>query len=575
MQLKEAFDIIKKAKNEGLESEGEVTLCCGFTPLHFQTFLSAQFIQTRQKCFDFRTGLYGSLIETLCQLSNSPPQRLVVVIEWSDLDPRLGFRTSHGWRYNLLDDILQVVASRLKTLATHLAKLRGESEVVLSLPTLSLPPLFPSPTFRGTEYQFKVKKQLWEFAEEVSRLPGIVLVNLDRLEICSPMSARYDLTSDLRSGYPYSLNHTSRLVNEIVQLLFPPPRKKGIITDLDNTLWSGILGEDGVHDVSWELEEGNHVFALYQEMLASLQDLGVLIGVASKNDPEMVNQALKRKDLVIDSNRIFPVEAHWREKSGSIGQILKSWNIGADSVVFIDDSPMELAEVERAFPEIECLLFPGKDGSAFLEFMNMLRDRFGKEEVSVEDSLRVKSLQDQPLLETEVSEDSDGFLKSLQGRIRITVNQPDKRTLELINKTNQFNLNGQRLEYASWQNRLKNPESFVWSIYYQDKFGPLGQIGVVSGTRFSNGGLLVDIWVMSCRAFSRRIEHHILSRLLEESPDGTVCFNYRPTERNEPLRDFLLAINGNRGDDKNIHHSIVRNVFSTNCPPLCHKVNIQ
>jgi len=72
-------------------------------------------------------------------------------------------------------------------------------------------------------------------------------------------------------------------------------------------------------------------------------------------------------------------------KSGSVSRILKSWNIGADSVVFIDDSPMELAEVERAFPEMECMVFPGKDGPAFLNFINMLRDRFGKEEVSMED----------------------------------------------------------------------------------------------------------------------------------------------------------------------------------------------
>jgi FkbH-like protein len=404
---------------------------------------------------------------------------------------------------------------------------------------------------------------------------GIVLVNPDRLDICSPMSVRYDLTSDLRSGFPYSLSHAFWLSNEIAKLLFPPPLKKGIITDLDNTLWNGILGEDGVRGISWELADGNHVFALYQEMLASLQDLGVLIGVASKNEQGMVTQALKREDLVIDSDRIFPVEAHWGEKSGSVGRILKSWNIAADSVVFIDNSPLELAEVGRAFPEMECLLFPYKDGAAFLDFIKILRDRFGKEDVSLEDSLRVKTLRDQPRPEMVSVGDSDKFLESLQGRIRIVINQPDKRTLELINKTNQFNLNGHRIDYSSWQNRLKDPGNFVWSIYYQDKFGPLGQISVVSGNGFPDCGALVDVWIISCRAFSRRLEHHIMGKLLEDSPDGVVHFKYQPTERNGVLRDFLLSMSGKSGEDGNIFHSIEKSVFFAHCPPLCHEVIIQ
>jgi FkbH-like protein len=224
---------------------------------------------------------------------------------------------------------------------------------------------------------------------------------------------------------------------------------------------------------------------------------------------------------------------------------------------------------------MECLLFPGNDGAAFLDLINILRDRFGKEDVSLEDSLRVNSLRNQPRPEMVSIGDSDNFLESLQGRIRIVINQPDKRTLELINKTNQFNLNGHRIDHSSWQNRLKKPGNFVWSIYYQDKFGPLGQICAVSGTLLPDCGLLVDVWIISCRAFSRRIEHHIMGKLLESSPDGVVRFKYQPTERNKVLKDFLLSISGKKDDDGDILDSIEKSVFWAHCPPLCHEVIVQ
>src|SRR5579884_578668 len=138
-------------------------------------------------------------------------------------------------------------------------------------------------------------------------------------------------------------------------------------------------------------------------MLAGLADHGILVAIASKNSPEVVNQALSRSDLVINKEKIFPIEVHWDAKSGSVARILEAWNIGADSVVFVDDSPMELAEVAAAHPGIECVLFPKDDYNACLAMMRRLRDMCGKERVSQDDAMRLESLRQSAVFREQAS----------------------------------------------------------------------------------------------------------------------------------------------------------------------------
>ena len=144
----------------------------------------------------------------------------------------------------------------------------------------------------------------------------------------------------------------------LADLIQPRPAKKGLITDLDDTLWRGLLGEEGVAGISWDLDRHSHIHALYQQTLRALAESGVLIAVASKNDPALVTEALARRDLLLPKDCLFPIEVNWKAKSQSVYRILEAWNINADAVVFVDDSPIELAEVQSLFPAIKCLRFP-------------------------------------------------------------------------------------------------------------------------------------------------------------------------------------------------------------------------
>jgi FkbH-like protein len=144
----------------------------------------------------------------------------------------------------------------------------------------------------------------------------------------------------------------------LAYLLDPPAPKKGIITDLDDTLWSGIVGEVSPEHIAWDLASHRQSHGLYQKLLNALATEGVLVAVASKNDPAIVTRAFEREDLLIRPQQFFQLEVCWNAKSKAVERILETWIIGADSVIFVDDSPMKLAEVAAEHPGIQCLLFP-------------------------------------------------------------------------------------------------------------------------------------------------------------------------------------------------------------------------
>jgi FkbH-like protein len=305
-----------------------------------------------------------------------------------------------------------------------------------------------------------------------------------------------------------------------------------------------------------------------------LAESGTLVAVTSKNDPEVVAEALARADLLINRDKLFPVESGWRAKSESVADILDAWNIGADAVAFVDDSLMEVAEVQRRFPQMRCFVFPTKQDDKVLRLIGELRDLFGKDAVTEEDGLRLASLKAGASYRAESSSTTspEGFLAELRAEIEASfIKLPfDRRSLELVNKTNQFNLNGRRVDEGEWCRSLALPESFLLTVSYTDKFGPLGKIGVAAG-RLEEETLLVERWVLSCRAFSRRVEHASLKLLADRFKVSHVTFAFAPTGRNTPVRDFFASLGL---DASNGPISITHTAMAAPSVPLYHKVTV-
>ena len=581
MKLAEALKIVQSAPSDAPPLP--VALLCGFAPLHLETFLRAQLC----KLFPARspviqTGLFDDLLGNVQRVAGV--SAAVVIIEWADLDPRLGLRRLGGWEPSQLQDVLSEVSRRCDRMHNAIAGAAKNCPLVVCLPTLPLVPISITALARASEFTLELRNRVAALSAVLSHLPGIRIVDPQRLDSLSSPH-RLDVNSDLSAGFPYTLSHASALAGILARLVLNPPPKKGLITDLDDTVWRRILGEVGVQGISWDLENHSQIHGLYQQLLDSLAASGTLIGVASKNEGSLVEEAFAARNPILRASDVFPFEVHWGAKSESVARILAAWNISADDVVCVDDSAMDLAEIQAAHPMAECLLFPRENPQAAYDLLERLRDLFGKDKISAEDALRAASLRGNAELrhglnEHGLNQDSPGalgdFVRQIDGHLTLTSQkQPlDARSLELVNKTNQFNLNGRRFQEAEWQNWLNAPDTVFVAATYRDKYGPLGKIAVIAGD-LRNGGcsgkrrLCIRTWVMSCRAFSRFIEYECLRWLFAKLDVEEVEFDFLPTARNTPMQNFLQQV---RNAPAEPHCRLSRAQFVETCPELTHVV---
>ena len=572
MKFTEALGIFQRRPADAVKFP--VALACGFTPLHLRTFLGAHLQSAMpDRRVEIETGLFGDIagtIEALAQSqASSHPSAAAIAIEWADLDPRLGYRHTGGWGPSDLADIVGAAASALERLERGIRNVPDTPRVAVSLPTLPLPPVFYTPVWQSAEPELGLEEAVTSMGRRIARLPNAAIVNARRLGEKSPPASRLDLKSELLAGLPYTMAHADAVGQALANLIQPAAPKKGLITDLDDTLWSGILGDTGVEQIAWDLASHSQMHGLYQQLLRALAEQGALIGVASKNDPQMVDKAFERPDMLLPRDKVFPLDVNWGAKSASVARILRTWNIGADSVVFVDDSPMELAEVERAHPGIHCVRFPKDDYAAAASFLSELRGWFGKARVTEEDALRLESIRQGAELQRIVEGGSSAPEAFLAGmRARMTVDfasaRKDPRVLELVNKTNQFNLNGVRFTEADWRGELAREGAFVASVAYEDRFGPLGKIAVIRG-REDGATPRIGAWVMSCRAFARRVEHQCIRLLFERFAADAIHFDFVPTPKNGPLQEFFTSLIGEKPPGP---FCLRRETFESKCPAL-------
>jgi len=568
MKLGEALRVINSYEGSGADSSN-ICLATGFMPIHLETFLKAHLLQrSTDEAIEISTGVYDDLPGNLMRAGESSSQAIAVVIEWPDLDPRLGLRRLGGWAPDQLPDIINSVTAQAARLESLIAELAQQKTVAVAFPSLPLPPVSFTCSEQAGSFELQLLQAVNQCALSLVQEHGCRIVNPQQMNLLSPLGKRFDVKADLHAGFPYTIFHASIMADLLARLIYPSQPKKALITDLDDTLWDGILGEVGVEGVSWDLDNNSQIHGLYQQLLAALAKSGVLIGVASKNELPLVMNCFQRDDIHLPKENVYPFDVNWGRKSESIQRILGKWNIGPEAVVFVDDSLMEIAEVAESHPQIDCQHFPKGDDQACYQLLLHLRDLFGKESLTQEDAIRQESLlQGQIVAEARDSGESfDTFLEGLGSELTFdwSMSQRDSRAFELINKTNQFNLNGRRISESQWRVKLQDKDGFLLTVSYRDKFGPLGKIAVLSGT-ISAGGLTVDTWVMSCRAFSRRIEYACLKQAFHKFDVNTVSLDYTSTVRNGPVHEFLQALKPGVRDGM---VELSQDEFNTQCPRL-------
>ncbi|TKJ17318.1 FkbH-like protein [Candidatus Woesearchaeota archaeon B3_Woes] len=333
--------------------------------------------------------------------------------------------------------------------------------------------------------------------------------------------------------------------------------RKLIVVDLDDTLWGGIVG-----DVGWEnLKLGGHdphgeSFVDFQNALKSFSKRGIILGIVSKNEENIAIEAIKKHpEMVLKLDDFAGWKINWQDKAKNIMELTSELNLGLQSVVFIDDNPVERARVREALPDVFVPEWP-EDKMLYKSFLLNLRC-FDAPLLSEEDVKRTKMYvaerKRENMKESFIS--IDKWLKSID--MRISVNELSKeniqRTTQLINKTNQMNLTTRRMTESELSDWVKQENNKLLTFSVSDKFGDSGLTGIISIEIEKDVGKIVD-FVLSCRVLGRKVEETMLHQLIKYAKDmglKEIKAKYIPTEKNKPCLGFWKKSGFDYNEKKN------------------------
>jgi FkbH-like protein len=321
------------------------------------------------------------------------------------------------------------------------------------------------------------------------------------------------------------------------------PAAKCLVLDLDGTVWGGILGDlgpDGVHCAGPDYP--GCAYAEFQRAVLALRSRGILLAVASKNDLSLVQEVFqKRADMPLRSEHFSDWEVHWGSKPESLQRIAARLNIGLDSLVFLDDNPAEADLMKMALPVVRTYLLPPRPED-FVSFLARVED-FDQLQLSAEDMRRPElyELRKKQAVLVQSTTDLESFYRSLH-----TVVTPDPageinfgRIVQLLQKTNQFNLTTRRYDKTQLLERLEQGCE-LWAFRVEDVHGDHGLVAVAL-LEFDGAECLVDSLLMSCRVIGRTVETAILSFLEDRAlarGAERIKGEYLRTARNSPCQNF-------------------------------------
>ena len=324
--------------------------------------------------------------------------------------------------------------------------------------------------------------------------------------------------------------------------------KKVLVLDLDNTLWGGVIADDGLEGIEiGDTSPRGEAFKAFQKAIAAVKERGVLLAVCSKNDHAKAAEAFeKHTEMVLRMDDFASFKANWEPKSENIRQMAAELNLGLDSFVFVDDNPAEIEIVRQFVPEVATILL-GPDPS---DYAAQLQDSrfFEPRSITAEDGERTAQYRVEAQRKALLASVTDmgSYLESLamEGSISEFSAVDAPRLAQLINKSNQFNLTTRRRTEADLQALMTDPAYRCFSVRLKDRFGDHGLISIVI-TKKEGDALEVDTWLMSCRVLKRQVEEEVLNEIARLAVcDGCsrIRGQYLPTTKNEMVRDLYARM---------------------------------
>jgi FkbH-like protein len=498
-------------------------------------------------------GQFNAYVQEILNKDSSlysfAPDIVILAVQTRDLAPELWSRYPE---LTALD--IQKVGDRALTDLDHWIKaFRSHSNAYLIVHTLEAP-LFPSQGILDSQSSSSQVAAIQKINDEIrhiaTRYTGVYLLDYDAMIARHGRARWYDERKWLTVRMPIAADHLKDLADEWLRFIHPLVGKtcKALVTDLDNTLWGGVIGEDGVEGIRLGVEYPGAAFQAVQRALLDLHQRGILLAVCSKNNIADAMEVLeKHPGMLLRPEHFAAWRINWNDKAVNLREIATELNIGVDSLAFLDDNPVERERIRSDLPEVTVLDLPDDP----MEFARVLRRSpvFERLALSEEDRERGRYYAGQrQRLELERSASSlEDFFRSLRQEIEISSVTPATllRVAQLTQKTNQFNLTTRRYSEQQIAELAKNPAWKVYAIRVKDRLGDNGLTGVVI-THDAQDLAEIDTFLLSCRVVGRTVETAILSFLIDQARRrGRTHLQgwFSPTKKNDLAKEFYAQHN--------------------------------
>lgn len=391
-------------------------------------------------------------------------------------------------------------------------------------------------------------------SELLQKAGSFMLIDSTRILLQTQAKRNYALA--ISADLQFSLAFLKQLSNEVFQLIkvFQLGAVKCVILDLDNTLWGGIIGDDGIENIQIGNLGTGKAYSKFQKWLKQLKERGIILAVCSKNSEDVAKEPfLRHADMALRLEDIAVFVANWENKADNIRYIQSVLNIGFDSMVFLDDNPAERKIVKDNLPDVIVPDLP-EDPAYYLPYLKDL-NLFETTSVSENDKDRTKQYQEEAKrveLSSKVTNINE-YLQSLEMEADITAFKKEdySRIAQLTQRSNQFNLRTIRYSDADIERIANEPSYLTYSVKLKDKFGDYGLISVLI-IQLRDNIAFIDTWLMSCRVLKRGVENLVMNKLITIANDKN-CDNlvgeYIPTLKNKLVADHYEQLGFTKNGD--------------------------
>ena len=400
------------------------------------------------------------------------------------------------------------------------------------------------PTYNNDD--FNIARHLNDFLKKQNS-PNLILYNFDAIILKCGIENAFDY----RQYYLSSSLYRTELIQEYSKSVIPFVlnklgfQKKMIILDADNTLWKGIVGEDGINGIKCGID--NIIGKIYNEaqlLLKHLKNKGVLLALCSKNNLDEIKYVFEKKhEMILKSDDFINKKVNWQPKNDNIKKIAQETNIGLDSIVFIDDSDFELELVKKTIPEVKTIKVP-TNISEYPIIIKQLFPLFNFSSITNEDRHRTQLYLEENERKDSLKNFSDieDYINSLGLELTISINEkiPLERCAQLTQKTNQFNFTTKRYTVLQIKKMIDSIDWQIFSVELSDKFGNYGTTGLVI-LKLKNKKAIINTFLLSCRILGRKVEEMLFQFLIEELKSRgieSLYGEYIPSKKNSQVSDF-------------------------------------